>query len=122
MNKRFKHTALTLFITASLGLSFNAQADIKVYVKNCAGQEVNVKSFNAKDNSMSVAYQAKKLIHDKGKSFKCKGQGKGRCKLEFTCNGEKQNERVRLKKNKWIKLTGCTNYADRNSATEPSCD
>lgn len=124
MIKQLKQTVLATVIATSLGLSVNAQADIKVYVKNCAGEKVNVASFNAKDNSMTFSYDAGQLNHDKSANFKCKGQGDGRCKIEFSCSGQAKNlkEIVRVKKKKWIKLTGCTTYDERNSSSEPSCD
>ena len=125
MNKRLKHALFTTFITASLGLSFNAQADIKVYVKNCAYSKVRVSSFHAKDSAMTLSYQSKKISSGDSAKLKCKGQGKGYCKL-IACNGDKPSS-IKVRKGKWVKVTDCgagyqPYYKNTNSDTEPSCN
>ncbi len=122
MIKRFKQSVLTSLLIASLGLSYNAQADIKIYVKNCSGSKMDVDTFNAKDDSWISPYQSKSISHNDSKKMKCKGQGVGRCRINTDCSLSKGSIKTRVKKNKWIKITACDSYEDKNSSTEPSCD
>ena len=119
MIKRFKQSVLTSLLIASLGLSYNAQAAIKIYVKNCADTNVKVETFDAKDGEMSFAYQTKNVSPNESKKMKCKGQGKGFCNV-ITCNGSKGTAK-KVKKNKWIKMESCTAY-EKNFNSEPNCD
>ena len=80
------HLTRSVLLAAGLftltGLSFSAHAEVSVKVKNCANNQITVCSYNGKDSSMLVQYQRASFIEQgKGKKLKCKGQGKGGCKL-----------------------------------------
>lgn len=122
MKTYMKKFALTTLVAASLGFSVNAYADIKVYVKNCADFAIGIETFNGKDSTWLVNYDYKTLDIGSGKSLKCKGQGKGKCKVNTTCGPNDGEIKTSVKKNKWIKITGCNSYENKNSDTEPSCN
>ncbi|WP_420547512.1 hypothetical protein [Curvivirga sp.] len=84
MNTKLKILFTAVAMTLSVSVFTNtAQAKTKVYVLNCTEKKVDVKSFNAKDKVMAVAYNKKDVKSGNVKSFKCKGQGKGLCQITF---------------------------------------
>ncbi|SMF82052.1 hypothetical protein [Pseudobacteriovorax antillogorgiicola] len=93
-------TAIFAFFIAS-----SSFAEISVDIRNCSGKSISIKSYNAKDGSMSSSYDYKTAKAGQKKTLKCKGQGKGFCKIRIwgpTCgNGSlKWTKLYRLDKNK----------------------
>ena len=123
--KQFISTLLILLAINLAGMS-TAQAAIKIYVKNCAGMRVSVGTFNAKDSVQSVHYEVNEFIIGEGSSLKCKGQGKGFCRVRLRAINNCEDEdgfTTKVDKNKWIKITSCESDGyEKNLSSEPSCD
>ena len=76
---------LSLFVATPLF------AEIKVDIRNCTGEKIDIKSYNAKDGSQLNPYTKKNDVKPGRKvTLKCKGQGKGFCKIKvngLNCGG-----------------------------------
>ena len=118
-------TTLALLLAINFAGISTAHAAIKIYVKNCADKEMTVHAYNARDSALIVPYQTQSVSKGEGKSVKCKGQGKGFCKVRNIdtdlgrCTFD--NFLTKVDKNKWIKITDCESY-EKNLSSEPSCD
>lgn len=74
-------------VALALVLSSGAQAITRIDVVNCAasdnsGAKWTFCSFNAKDSSKTFPYQSKELRIGRSAELKCKGEGKGYCKVK----------------------------------------
>ncbi|SMF73137.1 hypothetical protein [Pseudobacteriovorax antillogorgiicola] len=71
--------------TIILGLMFasSAFATSRGTVTNCTNQRVNVCVYNGKDSVRAFAAQDFQLGAGESKNFRCKGENKGRCKIQF---------------------------------------
>ena len=75
----------------SLFMATPLYADIKLDIRNCTGEDIDIRAYNAKDSSLGVPYSEKKDVKPGKKvTLKCKGEGKGFCKVRvygITCGG-----------------------------------
>jgi hypothetical protein len=102
-----------------LGTGSDAHADIAVWVQHCNTRAkdgadnkhpVEVCSYNAKDTSLSVSYEQKSVPYKHVRKLKCKGEGKGFCKirwdwedgLDSDCNSS--DEKTKVDKGKYLIL------------------
>ena len=72
--------AVSLFTL--LGIATTAHANQKVRVKNCSGEKMLVCTFDGKDSATVAEADFKRLENGKTTTLKCKGQGKGGCKVK----------------------------------------
>ena len=122
-------TVLASIFFATFSLFQIKNKTISVYVVNCVQtkKKIRVSAFNPKDGAKFTAYSDGFVNYGSMKRFKCKGQGKGFCRLNVGIpNGTASSGWGKIKKIRYAKITirGGKNNKVRvtESSSKPSCN
>ncbi len=112
------------FCALSFSLVGASHASIRVHVKTCTGG-MTVSTFDAKDSSKTTPFKTRRITGPSSKVYKCRGQGKGFCKVKLSYSSM-ATKWVKLKKHQWLMVEkvqsgSYTQFQLTKSKTEPTC-
>lgn len=81
--------SLTLAAMAGFFFTLSAEANPRFKVENTTDSKIDVYIYNGDDTACHTAHSVGKVQGDETKSFGCKGNRKGKCKIKLWSHGDR---------------------------------